>query len=390
MKKATIIFLSLGLLFFSCSDSVTKVSIKNNLNFDRTDETVMVKMSQLDITDVNEFETLGVVDSESNEVLLSQKIDTDGDGNGNVDVMIFQPKVKANSTSTFKIIPIEAEEVESKVYSRFVPERTDDYTWENDRVAFRTFGPTAQKMIEEGTPGGTLTSGIDCWLKSVDYPIINKWYKAATIEPNYYHVDRGEGFDPYHVGGSRGCGGIGVFENEVLYVSKNFAAYKTITNGPIRTCFNLDYEDWNAGDKVVKEQKHISLDLGNNLMRIITKVEGVDEISVGITLHENSGKISIDTVNNCFSYWEQIADSELGTGVVVAPGYYSGYTIVNSDEPDKSHLLIHLKVIDGKVKYYSGFGWKKSGQFESADDWNSYLKQFYNRINNPLNINLVK
>ncbi len=36
--------------------------------------------------------------------------------------------------------------------------------------------------------------------------------------------------------------------NDELYTSKNFTAYSTLANGPIRTEFILDYDDWRAND----------------------------------------------------------------------------------------------------------------------------------------------
>ena len=54
--------------------------------------------------------------------------------------------------------------------ARFVPERKDDFAFENDKVAFRIYGPTLRDSKEN--------SGVDCWVKRVDYPIIDKWYGA--------------------------------------------------------------------------------------------------------------------------------------------------------------------------------------------------------------------
>ncbi len=84
-------------------------------------------------------------------------------------------------------------------YCRFVPERVDDFAWENDKIAFRAYGPALHDKAED--------SGFDCWLKRVDYPIINKWYKENAAGKSY-HKDYGEGYDPYKAGSSRGCGGV--------------------------------------------------------------------------------------------------------------------------------------------------------------------------------------
>lgn len=132
----------------------------------------------------------------------------------------------------------------------------------NNKFAFRTFGSTAQKIIEDNIPGRTLSSGIDLWLKKVNYSIIDKWYAGNVKKSGYYHIDHGEGYDPCHVGESRGTGGIGVWEVDTLHTSKNFIAYRTIAIGPLRTVFELDYELWS--EYGIKETKRISLDLGSN------------------------------------------------------------------------------------------------------------------------------
>ena len=62
--------------------------------------------------------------------------------------------------------------------SRFVPERKDDFAFENDKVAFRIYGPALKDSKEN--------SGIDCWLKRVDYPTIDKWYLYQFSKLNPY------------------------------------------------------------------------------------------------------------------------------------------------------------------------------------------------------------
>ena len=173
-------------------------------------------------------------------------------------------------------------------------ERIDDYTWENDKVAFRVYGPTAQKLMEEGQPGGTLSSGVDAWLKRVSYPIVNKWYKETTEGKGSYHEDTGEDYN-FHVGVSSGVGGMAIVKDSLIYTSKNYTKYTTLSNGPIRTVFELDYADWNAGEDMVSETKVISLDRGQFLSKFNIAIEGVNEIETGLTLHEKDGHISSNT-----------------------------------------------------------------------------------------------
>ena len=172
-----LIYLIVILIVHSCSrEKITKIIvIQNTLDKERLFETVELTPDFLKIDSLNH---IGIKDLASNKLLVTQLVDNDGDGI--MDLLLFQPKIAAKSKKEFEIVEITEDErpkSETFCYSRFVPERTDDYAWENNRVAFRMFGPTAQKMVEEGVPGGTLSSGIDAWLKKVDYPIINNWYK---------------------------------------------------------------------------------------------------------------------------------------------------------------------------------------------------------------------
>ena len=380
LKKS--IFLIFILLCFSCaekSSEVLSVRVKNNLDLDRAFETVEVDITDLDLN----RKSLEVLNSETKAVLISQIVDN---------FILFQPEISANSEVTFKINLVEKKDIDSSLircYSRFVPERTDDYAWENNRVAFRTFGPVAQKMIEDGVKGGTLTSGIDAWLKRVEYPIINKWYARGVIEKGAYHKDIGEGLDNFHVGVSRGVGGISVKTDSTYAVSKNFTAWKTITTGPIRTSFILNYEDWDAGGKVIQERKHISLDYGQNLTRFIVELSGTDNISVGLTSHKKDGEVTTNKVEGWMSYWEPFDDSELGQGVVLKDknGLVTFDNYV-SDKKDESNLYVQSNV-SGSIEYYAGFGWKKSGHYQTKDDWNNYLSRFSKCLDNPLEVNVV-
>ncbi|WP_036158434.1 DUF4861 family protein [Maribacter forsetii] len=380
------------LLLVSCGSEKKPLEIEvvNSLDVDRSFETVEVDLDLL-----KSSETLKLVSGKSyqiNEVgsdveLVSQLSDNDGDGTA--DVLLFQPEIAANSSKLFNISLKDSEAQTDEIptcYSRFVPERTDDYAWENDRVAFRTYGPVAQKMIEDSIPGGTLSSGMDAWLKRVDYPIINKWYKKELETDGSYHEDDGEGLDNFHVGTSRGVGGIAVKVDTTYRFSKNFTEYKTIETGPLRTSFWITYAPWKAGDKNVVEKKFISLDKGSNLTKFRVEVEGSDTLSVGLTLHEKDGEVTTKVEEGWVSYWEPYFGSDLGTGIVAPSNTLLGYDKYVTDAKDLSNLYAQLKVDDGVVVYYTGFGWKKSKQFNTKVEWNNYLKQFAEKINAPLEV----
>jgi len=310
-----------------------------------------------------------------------------------MDQLLFQPKINPNSEKRYKLVKITNQKIPKSIeycFSRFVPERTDDYAWENDKVAFRVYGPTAQKMIENNIPGGTLSSGVDAWLKKVEYPIINKWYKKTTNGTGSYHEDTGEGLDNFHVGISRGVGGIAVKNEGKYYFSKNFTEWKTITTGPLRTSFYLKYEDWDVNGNKVQESRIITLDYGNNFSKFNVSFKGSDTIAAGLTLHEKDGKVTNSKSNGWVSYYQPHGKSEIGTAIIAPRAYLINFETYNTNIKDLSNAYCNLNVINNNIVYYAGFGWKESKQFKNQQEWESYLNSFSKKINNPMTVLLDK
>ncbi|SDE32819.1 protein of unknown function [Pricia antarctica] len=394
MNSKQLAFICLtGLFFMGCAEKEApvrkKIVVSNTMDTNREFETVSIPIDSLDIDATDDKKgRIVIIDDATQKPILSQTIDSDGDGTD--DMVLFQPEIKATSEMVFSVSSSDstaatANDSVTRCYSRFVPERTDDYAWENDRVAFRTYGPTAQKMVEDDVKGGTLSSGIDAWLKRVDYPIINKWYKKELETDGSYHEDDGEGLDSFHVGSSRGVGGIASKDGDTYSISKNFTAWKRLYNGPIRTSFILTYADWDAAGKQISEEKHISLDYGSNLSKFEISIKGTDTISAGLALHENEGTIGVGGEEGWISYWEPHFDSEIGTGIVVPNGHMLGHEKYETEETDRSNLYAHIKLNeDGKAVYYAGFGWKKSAQFMNRTEWENYLEAFSEKLKNPL------
>jgi len=389
MKTKKVLLLFFFATLSSYSQSTKIITVSNNLNADREFETIELTKTALGLKSTDVLEKYGIREMGTSQFSISQCVDENGDGIS--DVILFQPTIKAVSNKKFEFVlntDAKAKEPIDYCYSRFVPERTDDYAWENNKVAFRTYGPVAQKMTEDKVKGGTLTSGIDAWLKRVEYPIINKWYEKYTNRTGTYHKDTGEGLDNFHVGGSRGIGGIAVKVDSLYYVSKNFTTWKTLTTGPIRTSFILTYADWDEAGNKITEVKHISLDYGNFLSKIEVSVMGTKTVSAGITLHENDGKTEGNLKEGWIDYWQPLEDSELGTGIVFPKNTGISFEKYLNPKKDLCNLYVSLKVKHDKVVYYAGFGWKKQGEFTTKESWEKYLGQFANKINHPLTINI--
>ncbi len=378
-------------LFINCKSDNKRdsqlVEVKNELDISREEVVSINKKDISKFLENNSEESVRIKKEGSEDYLRSQWIDYDQDGV--TDELLFLANVNANSSAKYLIVqdssnaPPESDVV---AYSRFVPERIDDYTWENDKVAFRTYGPTAKKAALEGVPGGVISSGIDLWLKSTNKSIIDKWYHKNTEEEGYYHTDHGDGYDPYHVGLSRGTGGIGVWENDGLNVSENFIGYKTIANGPLRTVFELIYKPWSSYN--IQETKRITLDLGSNFSKFesdLSSFQKVPNYTIGITLHEKEGEVKINKEDGWFLHWETFDGFQLGEGIVINPKLVDSAFAYKSEIRDRSHLLIITRPTE-KLIYYAGFAWEKSGQISTIQDWEKMLDHQSKIINKPLEV----
>lgn len=263
-------------------------------------------------------------------------------------------------------------EAPSVLSARFVPERMDDFAWENDMIAFRAYGPAMRNNPEN--------AGIDCWLKRVSYPIIDKWY--GQMKTKSYHKDWGEGNDPYHVGASAGCGGTALWINGKREPLDTFVSWEIVKQTADKSVFVLNYENTIAGS-LYKERKQITIEPGKRLFRVDStfwkdgRIAKTLPIAVGITTHDGKAKPFSDQKEGWIACWETIEGAGLGTGVMLAPSDIKEITVVNPSGRDTGHILIITETDpSGQLVYHAGYGWGKAGAITTESQWQSYLSGF--------------
>jgi rhamnogalacturonyl hydrolase YesR len=254
-------------------------------------------------------------------------------------------------------------------FCRYVPERIDDFAWENDKIAFRAYGPKARPGAEN--------SGIDCWLKRVEYPIINKWY--GQMNTRSYHMDWGEGYDPYHVGSTAGCGGTGIWIEGRREPLETYTKHEVIECTPKRSRFKLTYER-EIGGVVYGEEKTITIEPGKRLFDVHSvftkngKIASGLPVCIGVTTHNGSASSFSDEKRGWIACWEKIDDSELGTAAMADPKRIDEIKEVKSEQQDESHIFILMKTDrKGSIDYQAGYGWKKAGEIKTSNEWKNYL-----------------
>ncbi|MDD4621848.1 MAG: glycoside hydrolase family 88 protein [Kiritimatiellae bacterium] len=358
----------------------TTVEIANPLSVYRSAETVTLDWPALGMNPSK----LRVFDVRDSAVLPHQLTDENQDGSP--DKLIFRTLALAGQQRAFWIFEsdsLPAAPTETVCYSRHVPERMDDYTWENDRIAQRVYGPKVKEPAPAGE--GLVSSGIDVWSKRARYPVIDKWYRHG-----HYHTDSGEGMDFYKVGPGRGCGGISVFNSGDFHVSGNWATHRHIANGPVRTVFEIKYAPWDCGNGVkVTETRRVSLDAGSHFTRFESRftVTGAGELALGPGLD-----ISVQRQHNGIlaarpdAGWaanyepEQKGAGSLATAIVLP---VSG--ALATDVLDGLHLLSAVKSGETFV-WYSGSAWSGAGDFVKPEYWNAHVSAFAAGLRNPLKV----
>lgn len=254
--------------------------------------------------------------------------------------------------------------VVAKTYCRYVPERYDDFAWENDRVAFRIYGHALK-----GRPDNAY--GTDIWAKRTDGLILNKWYKQ-----NDYHKDHGEGLDYYQVGLTLGAGDIGVWLKDSIRYIHNYKTWAILDNGPLRSTFRVTYDPYTFDGIKVHLKKTISLDAGSQLSRVAVAVTHTAKADLsmvaGITLRPSTSPLLIDEKKGVLGYWEPAhrEDGILGVGCVFI-------TVPVPMLRQYEHGLAKLRVKSGgTLVYYTGGAWNKAGRISTSDAWFAYLHQY--------------
>ena len=345
------------------------VTVTNSATFRRTCETVAVDLTE-------STKQLAVMDGLTSRILDSQRIGRQ---------LLFQVDLAAGETRKYLMLPASqltaVPPADVKTHARFVPERLDDFAWESDRIAHRVYGPAITTDPKEKL----ISSGVDVWVKSVRYPIIDKWYKSGT-----YHKDSGEGLDNYKVGTGRGCGGLGIWDGTKLAVSSNFKTWKVLANGPLRSVFELTFEDWDAGaGRKVAETKRISIDAGSNFSRVESTFKSTKKgsltVGVGIVQRKDGGQFTKDAAGGWMSYWEpELApNGSIACGVIMPGGVVTGVA-----EADGNFLMLGKAVPGQPFVHYIGAGWSKSGDFADAKAWENHVRDLALRLKSPLLVKL--
>ena len=174
------------------------------------------------------------------------------------------------------------EAVQPKVYGRYVPERKDDFAWENEYAAFRMYGPA----LRPENP----SNGVDLWLKSSPELVVDSFYYREHVLGLPYHINYGKGLDCYKVGHTCGCGGLIVIANDSTWIGGAYDRWEILEQTPDKFVFRLEYDSLLVAGHILHESITITAEAGQlqNKAEVVLTGDYSGELLVGggIYLHD--------------------------------------------------------------------------------------------------------
>ena len=362
----------LSCLLCACGVQDRTVSVTNDSSVDRHAEMVSVPFDALGIRGLS---AENAVVKAADGVQLPSQVITDADGQLSI---IFQADVNSGAHKTFSIAKGERAVFDTLVNSRYVPERKDDYEFENNLVLGRIYGPALE---------GPRTFGPDIFIKNTPELVFDRWLAGRD-----FHRNHGEGMDCYMVGKTLGGGSCAPVSDGRILIGDNYATQKRLCNGPLRTAAEFTWPEFEFDDATVTVKRSLSLDANTRLVHWTASFEasGKDslDVVVGAVLHDVKsivyGKDYISFTELASDSREEVNDDLISIGLILSDRFTA--------EPCEldGHAVLKFRVKCGEtVDYWTASGWNKGG-IESPETWNEYMKAQAVAVNNPLKVDVLK
>ena len=322
--------------------------------------------------------------------------------------LLIDASVRPMGVARFTVVPGQPRPMKTVVCGRQYPERVDDIAWENDRGAYRLYGPALQRNQERAF-------GNDVWVKNTPDLVVEQRYNLelsnhAAVEAlrkagntaaadsleelTTYHYDHGYGLDCYKVGPSLGCGAPALMDGNQIVFPYCYTQYEILDNGPLRFIVSLTYETKEFHGEQVTEHRLLSLDKGSNFNRQTVWYEGATkpiDVASGVVIH-NEDTTSV-YMEHPFVAYADPTDNPAGQNFQIYVGVVFPYDQVQTLRvPNEGAanginghaLAVRRGVQPGqRVTYYWGSAWSK---YDCTNflQWLMRIAELQENLRNPL------
>ena len=319
-----------------------------------------------------------VLDGDNNEI--PYQITHDGR------VLVFCT-VRPESSISLSMIQGQPQDYELTCNGRIYPNRWDDLVWENDRCAWRFYGPGAHKNMKNNA------YGFDTFVKNTPHPIqdqlyhneltsygVNEQIKKSGSPLNWdevhrgytYHRNHGAGMDAYTVGATLGAGAAALkaADGSLVY-PLYYEKAEILDNGPLRFTVRMTMPKRALNGDSIQETRLITQDCGSHFARVEITYDGLYKptpVCAGIVVHESAPKAyTLNQKEGFITYAEALdtpnaMNGEHYIGVFISPRQGTIKTQYKP-LPEKraggiGHALIQTTYTPGQpFIYYTGSAW---------------------------------
>ncbi len=328
-------------------------------------------------------------------------------------LLLVDASVRPCGTAEFSVEKGTPRQPKKYVTGRQYPERVDDIAWENDRTAYRIYGPALQRNKERAF-------GVDVWVKNTPDLEVEKRYVTELSnhsaiealkkegktqealdmeEATTYHFDHGYGLDCYKVGPTLGGGAPALMDNGELVLPYCYRDYQILDNGPLRFTVRVDYNPASIGkDKNIVEHRIISLDKGSNFNRCTVWYDGLTEkrdLAAGIVVHPEDTE-TMHLASNMALYADPTDNPtkqnfQIFVGLLFPEGIdYTRYLYTEQDRQNGNagHVIGVKSYTPGtRFTYYFGSAWSKN-DVRTMDEWKLRSEQTLDALQTPMKVSL--
>ena len=368
MKKLFIRCLAVLAAFcaLGCTSQGVRITVSNPGSQDRASETVSACFECLtralpDLTKDN----CTLIDSDGKQVPC-QIVDHR---------LYWRASVPGGKKARYTVKTGTPEVFETRAYSRHVPERFDDFAWENDLIAGRIYGPALN------TPR---TLGSDIWVKCTPRLVIDEWFAKDD-----YHHNHGEGMDCYKVANTLGGGALAPVWGKKVVIGDNWQTLEHVCDGPVMSRTTLTYS-FPVGEMEASLKREFTVEAGSRFVKnVMTYDAPCDSLDVILGAMDHGVKYlesGCHWVAFCEAASDYTKDPELDGDIYVAlvmdPAVKCRFKRIGS------HVGLVTRIASGKpVTVWTASGWSQGG-VESPKAWTEYVQAFRDAVCSPLKVEL--
>ena len=298
--------------------------------------------------------------------------------------------VRPESSISLSMIKGQPQDYELTCNGRIYPNRWDDLVWENDRCAWRFYGPGAHKHMKNNA------YGFDTFTKNTPHPIqdqlyhneltsygVNEQIKKSGSPLNWdevhrgytYHRNHGAGMDAYTVGATLGAGATALkaADGSLVY-PLYYEKAEILDNGPLRFTVRMTMPKRALNGDSIQETRLITQDCGSHFARVEITYKGLNKptpVCAGIVVHKSAPKAyTLNQKEGFITYADALDTPEAMNGEhylgVFLPKTANGkaksqlkYEPLPENTPNAiGHALIQTTYTPGQpFVYYTGSAW---------------------------------